>query len=128
YLLEVASDVYDDDPSNVQSGLDYSQRGDIRTHIQDIAIRNCVKRFGREFKGNRLIQIRDQIGDQPLSLALSPGQVPFHTPGLISHAENLTEIRGKAWWLPSSVEDFYQRAKRLVVRRKTSIDATGGVR
>jgi hypothetical protein len=128
YLLEVASDVYDDDPSNVESGLDYSKRGDIRTHIQDIAIRNCVKRFGREFKGSRSIQIRDRIGDHPLSLALSPGQVPFHKPELMSHPDNLTEIRGKAWWLPSSVEDFYQRAKRLVVRKKTSIDATGGVR
>jgi len=49
YLLEVASNVYDDDPSNVESGFDYSNRGDVRTHIQDIAIRNCVKRFGREF-------------------------------------------------------------------------------
>jgi hypothetical protein len=68
------------------------------------------------------------MGDHPLSLALSPGQVPFHKPELMSHPDNLTEIRGKAWWLPSSVEDFYQRAKRLVVRKKTSIDATGGVR
>ena len=118
YLLEVASDVYDDDPSNVESGLDYSKRGDIRTHIQDIAIRNCVKRFGREFKGSRLIQIRDRMGDHPLSLALSPGQVPFHKPELMSHPDNLTEIRGKAWWLPSSVEDFYQRGKRLVVRTR----------
>jgi hypothetical protein len=118
YLLEVASNVYDDDPSNVESGLDYSKRGDVRTHIQDIAIRNCVKRFGREFSGDRLIQIRDRIGDHPLSLALSPGQVPFHKPELISHPDNLTEIRAKAWWLPLSVEDFYQRAKRLVIRKK----------
>jgi hypothetical protein len=118
YLLEVASNVYDDDPSNVESGLDYLQRGDLRTHIQDIAIRNCVKRFGREFRGDRLIQIRDRIGEHPLSLALSPGQVPFHKPELISSPDNLTEIRRQAWWLPSSVEDFYQRAKRLAVRRK----------
>ena len=118
YLLEVALDVYDDDPSNVESGLDYSKRGDFRTHIQDIAIRNCLKRFGREFRGDRLIQIRDRIGDHPLSLALSPGQVPFHKPELISHPDNLVEIKAKAWWLPSSVEDFYQRAKRLVVRKK----------
>jgi hypothetical protein len=118
FLLEVASDVYDDDPSNVESGLDYSKRGDVRTHIQDIAIRNCVKRFGREFRGDKLIQIRDRIGEHPLSLALSPGQVPFHKAELISHPDNLAEIMAKAWWLPSSVEDFYQRAKRLVVRRK----------
>jgi hypothetical protein len=116
FLLEVASDVYDDDPSNVTSGLDYAKRGEVRTHIQDIAIRNCVKRFGREFRGNKLIQIRDRIGEHPLSLALSPGQVPFHKPELLSFPDNLDEIRSKAWWLPSSVEDFYQRAKRMVVR------------
>jgi hypothetical protein len=117
YLLEIASNVYDDDPSNVDSGLDYSKRGDLRTHIQDIAIRNCVKRFGREFKGDKLIQIRDRIGEHPLSLALSPGQVPFHRVALLSNPDNLAEIRGKAWWLPASVEDFYQRAKRLAVRK-----------
>ena len=44
----IASNVYDDDPSNVESGLDYSKRGELRTHIQDIAIGNCVKRFRRE--------------------------------------------------------------------------------
>jgi len=118
YLLEVASNVYDDDPSNVESGLDYSKRGDVRTHIQDIAIRNCVKRFGRQFTGHRLIQIRDRIGEHPLSLALSPGQVPFHKPELVSCPDNLEEIRSKAWWLPLSVEDFYQRAKRLIVRNQ----------
>ena len=119
YLLEVASNVYDDDPSNVESGFDYSNRGDVRTHIQDIAIRNCVERFGREFRGNKLIQIRDRMGEHPLSLALSPGQVPFHKPELLSNPDNLAEIRSKAWWLPLSVEDFYQRAKRLVVRNES---------
>lgn len=118
YLLEIASNVYDDDPSNVESGLDYSKRGALRTHIQDIAIRNCVQRFGRRFRGDQLIQIRDRIGKHPLSLALSPGQVPFHEPALISEPDNLQEIRNNAWWLPLSVEDFYQLDKRLVVRRK----------
>ena len=117
YLLETASDVYDDDPSNVESGLDYAQQGSVRTHIQDIAIRNCVTRLGREFKGHTLLQIRDREGAHPLSLALSPGQVPFHKPELLSDPDNLPEIESKAWWLPASVEDFYQRAKRLAIRK-----------
>ena len=124
YLLEVASEVYDDDPSNVESGLDYSKRGDVRTHIQDIAIRNCVKRFGRKFSGNKLLQIRDRMGEHPLSLALSPGQVPFHKPELVSRPDNLDEIKRNAWWLPLSVEDFYQRAKRLVIRSELGSAAT----
>jgi hypothetical protein len=115
-LLRVASDVYDDEPSNVESGYDYLKQGSIRTHIQDIAIRNCVRRFGRTFNGNTLLQIRDRMGEHPLSLALSPGQVPFHRPELISFPDNLAQLETSAWWLPLTVEDFYQRAKRLVVR------------
>jgi hypothetical protein len=117
YLLEVASDVYDYSPENVKSGTDYSKRGAIRTHIQDIAIRRCVKRFGRKFKGTKLLQIRDRVGTHPLSLALSPGQVPFHKPELLSNPDNLAEMRKTAWWLPGSAEDFYQRAKRLNIRK-----------
>ena len=115
-LLAEARDVYDDSPSNVQSKLDYTKRGRIRTHIQDIAIRNCVKRFRKKFKGKKLIQIRDRMGKHPLSMALSPGQVPFHKRELVSTPDNLKTINKNAWWLPYSVEDFYQRAKRLCVR------------
>ncbi len=118
YLLASARDVYDYDSSNVESGLDYSKRGEVRTHIQDIAIRNCVIRFGESFRGKDLLQIRDRIGTHPLSLALSPGQVLFHKIDLISNPDNLGVITKGAWWLPYSVEDFYQRAKRLLVRRK----------
>lgn len=117
HLIETASDVYDDHPSNVKSGLDYSKRGRIRTHIQDIAIRRCIKRFGKRFKGKKLLQIRGRVGKHPLSLALSPGQVPFHKPKLLSKSDNLKEITRNAWWLPGSVEDFYQRAKRICMGR-----------
>ena len=117
HLIAEASDVYDDDPSNVESGLDYSKRGAVRTHIQDIAIRRCVKRLGRQFNGNKLIQIRDVVGEHQLSLALSPGRVPFHQPELLSNPDNLREIAKNSWWLPGSVEDFYQRAKRLCVKK-----------
>ncbi|MFH0804959.1 MAG: hypothetical protein V1916_02055 [Patescibacteria group bacterium] len=119
-LLEIlcreASDVYDDDPSNVVAGCDYRNRGAVRTHIQDTALRNCVRRLGRKFEGNILIQIRDRMGSHPLSLALSPGQVPFHQPALLSLPDNLAQIQADAWWLEGSVEDWYQRAKRLCVR------------
>lgn len=121
YLLSEASNVYDDDPNNIESGLDYSKRGAVRTHIQDIAIRRCVRRFGNKFKGKKLIQIRDRVGNHPLSLALSPGQVPFHKPKLLSNPDNLEEITKNAWWLPGSVEDFYQRAKRLCVKKSIKI-------
>ncbi len=116
-LCAVASNVYDDDPINVESGTDYTKRGDVKTHIGDTAIRRAVQHFGRKFKGDRLLQIHDRKGDHPLSLALSPGQVPFHQPHLLSNPDNLEEIEKDAWWLPGSVEDFYQRAKRLCVKK-----------
>ncbi|MFH1667774.1 MAG: hypothetical protein ABH884_01985 [Candidatus Komeilibacteria bacterium] len=115
HLLGEASDVYDDSPDNIDSGLDYLKRGVVRTHIQDIAIRNCIQRFGKKFQGSQLIQIRDRLGTHPLSLALSPGQVPFHKPEWLSFPDNLKAITKEQWWLPGSVEDFYQRAKRLCV-------------
>ena len=117
HLLEVASEVYDDDPSNIKSGIDYLKRGAVRTHIQDIAIRNCLRRLGRNFKGKQILQIRDRVGSHPLSLALSPGQVPFHLPNLISTPSNLRQITKNAWWLPYSVEDFYQRGKRICLKK-----------
>jgi hypothetical protein len=87
--------------------LDYTVQETGRTHVQDIAIRRVVARLGRQFEGDQLIQIRDALGDHPLSMALSPGQVPFHRPDVIL----LPEIEG--WWLPGSVESFYQSNKLL---------------
>ncbi len=114
-LVATAADVYDDDPSNVESGTDYAKRGPVRTHIQDIALRRCVQRLGEHFRGKTLLQIRDRLGAHPLSLALSPGQVPFHQPELLSFPDNLATVEQDAWWLCGSVEDWYQRAKRLCV-------------
>ena len=45
-LITEAADVYDTDPGNIKSGLDYSVQDGKNNHIQDIAIRNCLKRLG----------------------------------------------------------------------------------
>ncbi|OGF27244.1 hypothetical protein A2331_03685 [Candidatus Falkowbacteria bacterium RIFOXYB2_FULL_34_18] len=118
HLVEVASDVYNYSPEDIQAGEDFSHRGDLVTHITDTVIRRCVNRFGRKFKGNKLLQIRDRIGPHPLSLALSPGQVPFNDQKILSFPDNLEELHKDAWWLPGSVEDFYQRAKRLCLKKE----------
>lgn len=118
YLVKIASDVYDDNPANVEAGTDFKARGEVKTHIHDTAIRQCVRRFGRRFEGKILLQISEQAGQHPLSQALSPGQVPFHKKEYLSKPDNLAEITRDAWWLPGSVEDFYQRAKRLCVKKE----------
>jgi len=109
-LVAEASDVWDDAESNVQSGFDYLKQETGRTHIQDIAIRRSVARRGCCFQGKGLIRIRDKEGSHPLSLILSPGRVPFHRLGLIVQPE----LEG--WWLPGSVESFYQSNRVLQVR------------
>ncbi|MCU0679424.1 MAG: hypothetical protein MUC28_03195 [Planctomycetes bacterium] len=118
YLVKIASDIYDDDPTNVEAGTDYSVRGEVKTHIHDTAIRQCVNRLGLKFTGKLLLQISTQAGEHPLSFALSPGQVPFHKKEYLSSPDNLEEVTRDAWWLPGSVEDFYQRAKRLCVKKE----------
>lgn len=116
HLCKIASEVYDDDVSNVASGQDYSKKGSVRTHIQDIAIRRCLVRSGRSFDGDSLVQIRDAEGKSAVSKALSPGQVPFHRIEMITVPANIQEIKAKQWWLPGSVEDFYQLNKRIFLK------------
>jgi hypothetical protein len=107
-LIQTASDVYDDAPSNVECGFSYDQQETDRTHVQDVAIRRVVSRLGQTFQGDELLQIRDNLGSHPLSMTLSPGQVPFHMPQLL-----LPELEG--WWKPKSVESFYQSNKVLCI-------------
>lgn len=118
-LIKEARDVYDDEPSNVNSGLDYSKQETVRTHLQDIAIRRALILHGKWFQGNKLIRIRQEKGDHPLSIKLSPGRVPFHKPGVLARpslAEKVEAVSKKPWWEFSSVEDFYQ-SNRVVVSR-----------
>lgn len=106
-----AADVYDDAPSNVNSGLDYTKQETERTHVQDIAIRRAVARLGEKFGGKELIQIRHDKGIHPLSMTLSPGKVQMYDTSLIIQPE-LT-----GWWDRGTVEALYQSNKFLQVRK-----------
>lgn len=110
-LIYSAHDIYDDDPSNVESRFDYNHQETERTHIQDIAIRRCMIRMGLWFMGENLIQIRSTGKDEhSLGKMLSPGEVPFHRPDFI------TEFELKGWWKPKSVESFYQSNRLFQIR------------
>ena len=104
-LCQEAVDIYDDHPTNVLSGLDYSIQQTDCTHVQDISIRRCLTRAGLPFVGNSLVQIRHHLADNRWSLPLSPGIVEFHMPNL------LPATRKIGWWNRGSVEDFYQSCK-----------------
>ena len=109
-LVHTASDIYDDSPTNTHSGLDYTKQETNRTHIQDIAIRNAVRRLGRVFEGKKLVQIRDREGSEILSVTLSPGTVPFYDPEMIVRPQ----LHG--WWTKDSIESFYQSNKTLQLK------------
>lgn len=97
------SDVYDNNISNVHSGLDYHIQEFGGNHFQDIAIRRCLVRNLLRFKGKELLEIRTAgLGKQ-----YNPSEIQFHKPELIPQPE----IKG--WWKPHSLESWYQSAKYL---------------
>ncbi len=49
WLVNEATNVYDDRLSNIKSGLDYHFQESKLAHIKDIAIRRCVIRMGNWF-------------------------------------------------------------------------------
>lgn len=105
WLVREASEVYDNAPSNVQSGLDYTKQEASSNHMQDISIRRVVHRLGRQFQGSRLLQVRSK---NSRGARLSPGVVPFHRGEWILQPE----IAG--WWKPGSIESFWQSNKVLL--------------
>ena len=104
-LTDAGSNVYDNELSNIESGLDYTKQESVLTHVQDIAIRRCLVRLGSWFRGAEPIQIRSHDSKFPLS----PGLVPFHRPNLIEQPEIV------GWWQPGSTESFYQSNRFLQV-------------
>lgn len=107
-LLKTAREVYDLEPKDVESGLDYLVQKGIAIHLQDIAVRRVVLRRGWSFQGEELIQIRGH-GDY-WGYRFSPGTTPFHLPHLIETP------RLKGWWDYNSIEDFYQSNKVLQLK------------
>lgn len=114
HLITIASDIYDTDPENVNSYLDYEKQETPDNHIHDIAIRRSLIRLGTWFKGKELIRIRWKIIE---NRDYDPGKVPFHRQELIAK-EEIKDYNGwGAWWLPNTVEDWYQRNKVLQIRK-----------
>jgi non-canonical purine NTP pyrophosphatase (RdgB/HAM1 family) len=116
WIADNFSNVYDNSPSNVESGLDYAVQEFGGNHFQDIAIRRCLVRNGEWFRGNELLEIRMS---EP-GVAWNPGRIPFHRAELIPKPE----VRG--WWSPGSIESWYQSARYLEVKG-LEVDLSKGV-
>jgi hypothetical protein len=109
WLINTASDVYDNAETNVLSGLDYRVQENKSNHLQDIAIRRTLVRLGTWFRGDHLVRVREPESE---GFRLQPGQVPFHMPYLIRSP------RKEGWWLPGSIEDFWQANKVVAVKKE----------
>ncbi|WFE65532.1 hypothetical protein [Micromonospora sp. WMMD714] len=116
-LIRTARDVYDRDPSDVVSRLDYARQRGSGHHLQDVAVRRTLVRLGRWFAGDRLVRLRrggdgaaGELGDR-----LDSSVVPFHRPDLIVRPE----LDG--WWERGSVESFYQ-SNRVLQRQEAVRD------
>lgn len=102
------SECFDNAETNVTSGLDYTKQEAFSTHIQDIAVRNCLDRLGRRFEGkDHLLQIRGPTSDG-WKLGLNPGIVPFFDAGLL-----ILPSLAPQWASARSVEDYWQSNKHV---------------
>ena len=107
WLILTAKDVFDTAESNIDSKCDYSIQETEAAHLNDIAIRRVLKRLGKEFKGDKLLQIH---GENSEGFFLTTGEIPFHRPDLILKPQ----IKG--WWKKNSIESFWQSNKVLAVK------------
>lgn len=107
WIVNTACEVFDNAETNVLSGLDYAVQEAATTHLQDIAVRRCLLRLGLWFRGDHLVEIRARGSE---GYRLNPGQIDFHRPEMIVQPEP------RSWWLPGSVESFWQSNKVFQVQ------------
>ena len=102
----------DNAPTNIESGCDYTKQEAFSTHIQDIAVRNVLRRLGRKFEGpkNKILVIRSKDSE---GWKIGPGNIPFFRPEYIQQPS-----LAPSWANKGSVEDFWQSNKFLQIKEK----------
>lgn len=108
-LVKKAKDVWVENFSDIESGLDYSLQKAKAAHYEDIAIRRVLKENNRNFKGEFLVRVRGD-SEYLCGKLLSSMYLPFVAPNYIE------EPRLAGWWKRDSVEDFWQSNKVLLVK------------
>lgn len=96
--------------TNVNSGCDYRKQESYSTHIQDIAVRNVLRRLDLKFEGPRenLLVIRSHDSN---GFKFGPGNISFVWPHLITQPSLCPK-----WANAGSVEDFWQSCKWVQVK------------
>lgn len=108
-LFERACEVWTEEESDVESGLDYSHQEAKAPHYEDVAIRIIMAKHHHSFKGDKLLRVRAD-SDDVVGVALSSIHIPFVFPKFIEPLR--AEV---AWWNrhEGSVEYFWHCNKVL---------------
>lgn len=95
----------DNSPTNVRSGCDYSIQESYSTHIQDIAVRNVLRRLDLKFLGptGKVLVIRSADSE---GFRFGPGNIPFFDAPAITQPSLCPK-----WAGVGSVEDAWQSMK-----------------
>ena len=112
-LMNRAKDVWTEEESDIDSGLDYRIQKAKAVHYEDMSIRIILLRHGQHFKGNKLIRVRAD-SDDVVGKALSSIHIPFVFPNYIEYVDC-----GSFWWNrhKGSLEHFWHANKILQVRK-----------
>ncbi len=112
-LINMASDVWTEQESDVESGIDYAVQLAPAAHYEDVAIRRILETNRLKFKGDRLVRIRADSEDT-VGKVLSSIHIPFVYPNYI---EGSLDDK-MPWWdrHKGSLECFWHLNKVLQVR------------
>ena len=127
YLISNYAYGYDLDPITKEQAFDphalFDKPG-VRNQFHNVAFNIALRSVtGKDFQGTEPLQVRDSrpgtpVEERPAGWRWSPGRIPCVDPTIIPQGVTLTR---EQWWENGSIEDFYQKAKILQVRRYASM-------
>ncbi|HEX7042259.1 MAG TPA: hypothetical protein VF189_03325 [Patescibacteria group bacterium] len=125
FLIKNYAYAYDHDMITKEEAFDshaYYNKPGFRNQFHNVALNIAlVNVTGRMFEGSKPIQVREGVPGtpdsmQPEGFMWSPGRIKCVDPRIIPQV-NLT---GEIWWQDGTIEDFYQKAKVLEVKRRVN--------
>jgi hypothetical protein len=111
-LFKTAKEVWTEEKSDIDSGLDYSIQKAKAPHYEDVSIRIIMQKYHKQFTGNELVRIRADSEDV-IGVGLSSIHIPFIFPNFIE-----PPVHEVYWWNrhEGSLELFWHSNKVLQIR------------
>jgi hypothetical protein len=115
-LFQIARDVWTEEESDIESGVDYAIQKAKAPHYEDVSIRIIMQKYQQQFKGDKMIRIRAD-SKEVVGVALSSIHIPFIFPKFMQPTFSFPET---LWWNrhEGSLEYFWHSNKILQVRNR----------